>query len=230
MDDSVSAKVAKTVLFVSSGVALGGCAYAVYRYWKKRESKCIDEGFEDVSRLEEENSEKRVLVLGLEGAGKSTILAQLTSDDHMPANDIKPTEGFKVTSLSNGAMSLNIWEIGGRESVRRYWGNFLQDTDLLVFVVDAADAHNLSRDVKEVKTLLGDERLAGVPMLVVANKQDKTNALSPQEVADALDLNSIAPSRHRVCTLGAQTVPGAAKSDPSISEFERVLFDMCSEK
>ena len=61
--------------------------------------------------------------------------------------------------------------VGGSESVRKYWGNFLQDTDLLVFVVDAADMHNLSLGVKEIKTLLGDDRLAGVPILVLANKQ-----------------------------------------------------------
>ena len=61
--------------------------------------------------------------------------------------------------------------VGGSEVVRKYWGNFLQDTDLLVFVVDAADMHNLSLAVKEIKTLLGDDRLAGVPILVLANKQ-----------------------------------------------------------
>jgi GTPase SAR1 family protein len=61
--------------------------------------------------------------------------------------------------------------VGGSESVRKYWSNFLQDTDLLVFVVDASELHNLSLAVKEVKTLLGDDRLAGVPILVLANKQ-----------------------------------------------------------
>jgi GTPase SAR1 family protein len=61
--------------------------------------------------------------------------------------------------------------VGGSESVRKYWGNFLQDTDLLVFVVDASDLHNLSLAVTEVKALLGDDRLAGVPILVLANKQ-----------------------------------------------------------
>jgi GTPase SAR1 family protein len=61
--------------------------------------------------------------------------------------------------------------VGGSESVRKYWGNFLQDTDLLVFVVDASDPHSLPLAVKEVRTLLGDDRLAGVPILVLANKQ-----------------------------------------------------------
>jgi 50S ribosomal subunit-associated GTPase HflX len=55
--------------------------------------------------------------------------------------------------------------------MRKHWGNFLQDTDLLVFVVDASDSPNLPLAVKEVKTLLGDDRLAGVPILVLANKQ-----------------------------------------------------------
>nr|CAD7453313.1 unnamed protein product [Timema tahoe] len=207
------------------GVAVSACAYAVYRYWKRRESKSIDEGFEDVSRLEE-SPERRILVLGLENAGKSTILSQVTSAN-CHNHDVKPTEGFNVTCLHNGETSLNIWEVGGRERFRKYWVNFLQDTDLLVFVVDAADTHNLSLAVTEVKRLLGDDRMAKVPILVLANKQDKVGALIPSDVGDALDLNSIPPSSHKVRVLGTQTPPGAIERHPSIAEVENMLLLMC---
>lgn len=61
--------------------------------------------------------------------------------------------------------------VGGKESVRRYWAKFFQDTDILVFVVDASNNSNLSVVVSEIKSLLGDARLASVPILVLANKQ-----------------------------------------------------------
>nr|CAD7196031.1 unnamed protein product [Timema douglasi] len=174
----------------------------------------------------EESPERRILVLGLENAGKSTILSQVTSAN-CHNHDVKPTEGFNVTSLHNGETSLNIWEVGGREPFRKYWVNFLQDTDLLVFVVDAADTHNLSLAVTEVKRLLGDDRMAKVPILVLANKQDKVGALVPSDVADALDLNSIPPSSHKVRVLGTQTPPGATERHPSIAEVENMLLLMC---
>ncbi|XP_067000987.2 uncharacterized protein [Anabrus simplex] len=217
----------KSLIIIGSGVTLGACAYAVYRYWKKRESKSIDEGFEDVSRLEE-NPERRILVLGLEKSGKSTILSQVTSGK-CKNEEIKPTEGFNVTCLNNGGISLNIWEIGGGENFRRYWNNFLQDTDLLVFVVDASDTHNLSHAVTEVKTLLGDDRLSHVPVLVLANKQDIAGALRPDEVADALDLGSIPPSKHKVKVLGTQAPPHASTRHQSIAEVEHALLIMSND-
>lgn len=57
----------------------------------------------------EENPEKKIIVLGLESAGKSTILAQVTSGP-LKNYDVKPTEGFNVTCLHSGNISLNIWE------------------------------------------------------------------------------------------------------------------------
>lgn len=64
-----------------------------------------------------------------------------------------------------------LFSVGGKESVRRYWAKFFQDTDILVFVVDASNNSNLSVVVSEIKSLLGDARLASVPILVLANKQ-----------------------------------------------------------
>jgi len=65
----------------------------------------------------------------------------------------------------------SLFLVGGKESVRRYWAKFFQDTDILVFVVDASNSSNLSLVVNEIKSLLGDARLASVPILVLANKQ-----------------------------------------------------------
>jgi len=227
METSWYGKIAKSLVVFGSGIALTACAVAAFRYWKRKDSKSIDEGFEDVSKLEE-SPEKKILVLGLENAGKSSVLAQVTSGTSKN-QDVKPTEGFNVTCLQSGGISLNIWEIGGSEGVRKYWGNFLQDTDLLVFVVDAADMHNLSLAVKEIKTVLGDERLAGVPILVLANKQDQAGAMSPEEVTGALDLSSIPASKHKARVLGTQAPPNSPTIHPSIKEVEHALLALSAD-
>ena len=69
-------------------------------------------------------------------------------------------------------MTMN-FVVGGTEDTRTYWSNFLQDTDLLIFMVDASDAPKLSLAVSTLKELLGDPRMDSVPILVVANKQVK---------------------------------------------------------
>lgn len=61
--------------------------------------------------------------------------------------------------------------VGGSDATRKYWTAFLQDTDLLLFVVDASDINKLSSAASILKQLLSDARMDDVPILVVANKQ-----------------------------------------------------------
>ncbi|XP_012288892.1 ADP-ribosylation factor-like protein 3 [Orussus abietinus] len=184
-------------------------ALVAYRYWKKRELRSIDEGFEEVTKIGD-SYERRVLLLGLDGAGKTSVMNQaIASTDEKSLYIVPPvpTHGFRVYVLKYGPYTFNIWEIGGADDTRKYWSNFLQDTDLLVFMVDASDTNKLSHAVSELKQLLGDSRMDNVPILVIANKQDQLDALRPNEVKEALDLVSIAPKKHKVEVIGCQTRP-----------------------
>jgi ADP-ribosylation factor-like protein 3 len=61
--------------------------------------------------------------------------------------------------------------VGGAPSVRKYWSTFIQDTRILMYVVDSADEKRLPESFDELHRLLGDERLSHVPIIIVANKQ-----------------------------------------------------------
>ncbi|XP_076623954.1 uncharacterized protein LOC143343200 [Colletes latitarsis] len=183
--------------------------YIAYRYWKKRELLTIDEGFEEVSKVDNSH-EKRVLLLGLEGAGKTSIINQIcvaNGDEKSYTVPPKSTQGSSVYRIKHGSYSYNVWDIGGADASRKYWTAFLQDTDLLLFVVDASDADKLSLAASVLKELVGDARMDNVPILVIANKQDCPNALRPEEVKKALDLLSISPHKHKVELIGCQTRP-----------------------
>jgi len=80
--------------------------------------------------------------------------------------------------------------VGGSEQFRPYWGNFYDGTDVLVFVVDSADLHALSLAVREVASVLSDQRLAKVPVVVVAHKQDLPGAMLKDEVSLELKMRS----------------------------------------
>lgn len=119
-------------------------------------------------------------MLGLDNSGKTTILKKLSDED---ISTIMPTQGFNIKTLIHDGFKLNVWDIGGQKSIRPYWRNYFDQTDAMVYVIDSADTRRLEETRVELQSLLDEERLAGVPVLIFANKQDLMSALSTSEVS-----------------------------------------------
>ncbi len=138
-----------------------------------------------LSKKKNENSS------GLDNSGKTTATAALTGGD---TSAVAPTLGFQIRSLRHErtGTSLNLWDVGGQRTLRPFWRNYFEKTDGLVWVVDASDGARLRDCALELRRLLAEERLAGAPLLVLANKQDVRGALGPGEVARALGLEGAA--------------------------------------
>ncbi len=83
---------------------------------------------------------------------------------------------------------LNVWDVGGQKTLRSYWRNYYEETDGVIWVVDSADRRRLRDCKEEFGKLLGQEKLAGATLLVLANKQDISGALSMDDIATALEL------------------------------------------
>uniref|UniRef100_A0A8C7YFF9 ADP ribosylation factor like GTPase 3, like 2 n=1 Tax=Oryzias sinensis TaxID=183150 RepID=A0A8C7YFF9_9TELE len=75
------------------------------------------------------DQEVRIVLLGLDNAGKTTLLKSLASED---VNTITPTQGFNIKSVASHGMKLNVWDIGGQRKIRPFWKKYLENTDLLV--------------------------------------------------------------------------------------------------
>ncbi|KAI9205066.1 ADP-ribosylation factor family-domain-containing protein [Polychytrium aggregatum] len=137
----------------------------------------------------QKEKEMRLLMLGLDNAGKTTILKKLNGED---ITTISPTLGFNIKTLEHKDYKLNIWDIGGQKSIRSYWRNYFEQTDGLVWVVDSADRADRLEDCKrELQSLLQEERLAGASLLIFANKADLPSALGAQEIREILSLDEI---------------------------------------
>lgn len=132
--------------------------------------------------------ELRLLLLGLDNAGKTTILKSLASED---ITQITPTQGFNIKSVQNENFNLNVWDIGGARKIRPYWRNYFENTDLLIYVVDSADIQRLEETAQELSELLIEEKLRGIPLLVYANKQDLSQSVMAADIADRLRLHNI---------------------------------------
>ncbi|XP_063066247.1 ADP-ribosylation factor-like protein 3 [Engraulis encrasicolus] len=132
--------------------------------------------------------EVRILLLGLDNSGKTTLLKQLASED---ISHITPTQGFNIKSVASQGFKLNVWDIGGQRKIRPYWRNYYENTDLLIFVIDSADRKRFEETAEELGELLDEDKLSMIPMLIFANKQDLMTAASPAELAEGLKLHSI---------------------------------------
>lgn len=120
-----------------------------------------------LKKTKEREREMRLLMLGLDNAGKTTILKKFNGED---TSTISPTLGFNIKTLEFQGYKLNVWDVGGQTTIRSYWRNYFEQTDGLVWVVDSADTLRLNDCRRELHLLLQQERLAGASLLVFCNK------------------------------------------------------------
>jgi len=135
--------------------------------------------------------EGRVLCLGLDNAGKTTVLYKLQIGEVICT---LPTVGFNVESLKYRNVDLTVWDIGGQMKIRRLWRYYYENTTALIFVVDANDVARFDEARTELWLLLTEPQLKDVPLLVFANKQDLPKAANIGDLADKLQLANI---KHR---------------------------------
>lgn len=155
--------------------------------------------------LKRDDKEARILVLGLDNSGKTTILKALSEED---ISTIMPTQGFNIKSLTQDGFKLNVWDIGGQKAIRPYWKNYYENTDGMVFVVDSSDEERLNECVEELNALMAEEALAKVPLLVYANKQDLQFAVEAEEILNALKLSEIQDRTWNIQACSALTKEG----------------------
>jgi len=146
-----------------------------------------------LKKLKRKEKEMRILMLGLDNAGKTTVVKRFNGED---INKIAPTLGFTIRTFEYCDYKLNIWDVGGQQTIRSYWKNYFEATDGVIWVIDSADKRRLSLCKKELHNLLQEERLAGATLLILANKQDLNGAVDVKEIVETLDLESMKHSRH----------------------------------
>ena len=160
------------------------------------------------------SKEAKVVLLGLDNGGKTTILNTLSSGH---GSEICPTHGFNVQSLRKGELTMRVHDIGGQKSAWRLWPTFLVDVDVVIFVVDSSDRSRLHDVAAALKLLLSNGDLAGIPMLLWANKQDLLNSMTTAEVVQSLDLQLIKDRSFQVIGCSTRTQKGLSEGIDWIS-------------
>ncbi|KAL0821817.1 hypothetical protein ABMA28_005224 [Loxostege sticticalis] len=129
----------------------------------------------------------RILMVGLDAAGKTTILYKLKLGEIVTTI---PTIGFNVETVEYKNISFTVWDVGGQDKIRKLWRHYYQNTQGLIFVVDSSDTKRLAEAEQELSNMLKEDELRDAVVLVFANKQDMPNAMTAAELTNALNLNS----------------------------------------
>ncbi len=128
-------------------------------------------------------------MLGLDSAGKTTILYSLKLDEII--NTI-PTIGFNVETVNYRNLNLTIWDVGGQEKIRKLWRHYFNNIDMVIYVVDANDNGRLEESKKELQSLMSEDQLKNIDaLLIYNNKMDLPDALNTHDVAEKLELHKI---------------------------------------
>ena len=132
--------------------------------------------------------EMRILMVGLDAAGKTTILYKLKLGEVVTTI---PTIGFNVETVEYKNISFTVWDVGGQDKIRLLWRHYYQNTQGIIFVVDSNDRERVDDAKEELHRMLGEDELKDAILLVMANKQDLPGAMTTPDITDKLGLHTI---------------------------------------
>ncbi|KAJ5071266.1 adp-ribosylation factor c1 [Anaeramoeba ignava] len=147
----------------------------------------------------------RILILGLDGVGKTTILYQMSIGEVVYT---KPTIGSNVEEVKFNNLKFECWDVGGQESIRESWSSYYVDTNAVVLVVDSSDHERIDLIQNELFSMANHQDLKNALFLVFANKQDINGAMNSSQLSKALKLSSIKDQEWHIQSCCALTGEG----------------------
>ncbi|KAK7071146.1 hypothetical protein SK128_009756 [Halocaridina rubra] len=132
--------------------------------------------------------EHKIVMVGLDNAGKTTILYQLLMNEVVHTS---PTIGSNVEEVVWKNLHFIMWDLGGQESLRSAWNTYYTNTEFVIVVIDSTDRERLGITREELYKMLAHEELSRAAVLIYANKQDIKGSMSAAEISRHLNLTSI---------------------------------------
>lgn len=168
-----------------------------------------------------------ILIIGLDHAGKSTLLEKLKTDYTKKAGlapeRITPTVGMNLAKISFDGAQVVFWDLGGQVKVRSIWERYYSEAHAVVFVIDSADISRFEEAKLAHDAVVQHEYLANIPVVIFANKQDLPAALSLSDVALNFE-NANAPTKiFPISSITGEGVHDALAATIEVGRRRRVL-------
>ena len=121
----------------------------------------------------------KVVMVGLDNAGKTTILYRLNLGDVITTN---PTVGSNVEEVTHRSVRFQVWDLGGQDKLRKVWSTYYVGAHAVILVIDSMDRERLPLVRDELASITANDELRRAILLVLANKQDLAGTMSPMEI------------------------------------------------
>ncbi|XP_071164207.1 uncharacterized protein [Mytilus edulis] len=151
-----------------------------------------------------------IVLLGLTSTGKTTLLYKLQNN----TSETLPTIGFNIETVNTfRGIYLTILDVGCGDKIRHEWKRYFVDASGILFVVDSSDIKRLhSAKVALHRYIVNCKEARGIPLGVIANKQDLPNTLTPKDLASGLELCLIEDRQWFIHGMCAKTGSGIIES------------------
>jgi ADP-ribosylation factor related protein 1 len=127
-----------------------------------------------------------VIIIGLDGAGKTTLLEKIKTlyndTPGLTPDKIGPTVGQNTGKITLPSAILQLWDLGGQRGIRNIWHRYYDDCHAVVYLIDSEDRERLGEGWEVFESVLSSPQILGVPLLLLANKQDSPLSLSVEEI------------------------------------------------
>ena len=165
----------------------------------------------------------KILMLGLDAAGKTTVLYKLKLNETVST---VPTIGFNVETVQPVKnVSFTVWDVGGQDKIRPLWRHYFIGCEGLIYVVDSSDNSRFAEAQNELEWILDSDEMVGVPLVILANKQDLPQAVSPADLAGKLGLDKVRNRKWHIQGTSALSGEGVYQAMQELStlvkEFQR---------
>uniref|UniRef100_A0A3P9JBJ2 ADP-ribosylation factor-like 13b n=1 Tax=Oryzias latipes TaxID=8090 RepID=A0A3P9JBJ2_ORYLA len=139
-----------------------------------------------------------LVMVGLDNAGKTATVRGIQGEN---PRDVAPTVGFSKVDLKQGKFEVTIFDLGGGKRIRSIWKNYYSESHGVVFVVDSSDVQRIQETREAMAEVLQHPRIAGKPVLVLANKQDQEGALAEADIIENLSLEKLVNDNKCLCQI-----------------------------
>ncbi|KAK9504347.1 hypothetical protein O3M35_010702 [Rhynocoris fuscipes] len=172
-----------------------------------------------------QKNEYCVLILGLDNAGKTTYLESaktkiIKNYKGMNPNKITTTVGLNIGKIDVSGIRLNFWDLGGQEELQSLWDKYYAESHAIIYIVDSSDRDRIEESKETFDKMISSENLTGVPLLVLANKQDIPDCMGVREVKPIFKENG-----HLIGRRDCMVMPVSALTGDGVDEGIKWLVD-----
>ncbi|KAL7746329.1 hypothetical protein RI367_008337 [Sorochytrium milnesiophthora] len=129
-----------------------------------------------------------IIIVGLDNAGKTTLLERIksifTGVAGLPPEKIAPTIGLNIGKIDLENRNYNFWDLGGQTDLQTIWPKYYAECHAIIFVVDSTDRERIEEVQQVFEKVITNDEVEGVPVLMLANKQDVDLALRVEDIKE----------------------------------------------